>query len=97
MRRVEVGKISDSDSEDEWDKKHETREDSDLEWMEGLKDDGNLAVVPAYLTQNTKKKKKLMEHARRRVPLKIRAPTMKGGKAIPLKPQKFQMLQRNKQ
>ena len=98
MRRVEVGdeeEISDSEDEDEWDEKDETREDSDLEWMQGPKDDGNLAVVPAYLTRN-KKKKKMMERARRRVPPKIRAPTTKGGKAIPLKPQKFQMLRRNK-
>jgi hypothetical protein len=52
-------------------------------------------VVPSYLKRN-EKMKKLMAGARRRVPVNIRAPTTKRGKALPLKPQRFQMLPRNK-
>jgi hypothetical protein len=85
------------EEEDEWERQNpkSDSEDSQSECMEGQRNDHSLAVVPAYLTGN-KKKKKLMEKARRRVPAKIRAPTTKRGKAIPLKPQRFQMLPRNK-
>jgi hypothetical protein len=82
------------EQEDEWEQQSDS-EDGELECIEGPRNDLGLAVVPTYLTRN-KKKKKLMEKARRRVPAKIRAPTTKRGKAIPMKPQRFQMLPRNK-
>ena len=85
------------EEEDEWEQQNpeSDSEDSQLECIEGQRNDRNLAMVPAYLTRN-KKKKKLMEKARRRVLVTIRAPTTKRGKAIPMKPQRFQMLPRNK-
>jgi hypothetical protein len=99
MKVAEQEEVEDGseEEEDEWEQQNpkSDSEDSQLECMEGQRDDRSLAVVPAYLTRN-KKKKKLLEKARRRVPAKIRAPTAKRGKAIPMKPQRFQMLPRNK-
>jgi hypothetical protein len=93
----DVTKGRESDEEDEWEERRTEKSDDDeddLEWIEGL-NDGNLTTLPAHLKRN-KKKKKLMEGARRRIPDKFRAPTTKRGKAIPLKPQRFQILRRNK-
>ncbi|KIM72887.1 hypothetical protein PILCRDRAFT_15699, partial [Piloderma croceum F 1598] len=99
MKVTEQEEVEDGseEEEDEWEQQNpkSDSEDSQLECMEGQRDDRSLTVVPAYLTRN-KKKKKLLEKARRRVPAKIRAPTTKRGKAIPMKPQRFQMLPRNK-
>jgi hypothetical protein len=85
-----------SQDEDEWEKRNgESDSDSERECIDGLGDKSNPAVVPSYLKRN-EKMKKLMAGARRRVPVNIRAPTTKRGKALPLKPQRFQMLPRNK-
>jgi hypothetical protein len=103
MRRAEIDEHDqdfeedyEEEDEDEWEKKNKKSDsDSERESMAGPRNDNSLTVVPSYLTQN-KKKKKLMDGARRRVPANIRAPTTKQGKAIKLKPQRFQMLPRNK-
>ena len=101
MKEVEQedeGTEEEEEDEDEWQQRNpnsDDESDDQLEWIEGPKNNRDLAVVPYYLTRN-KKKKKLMAGTRRRVPAKIRAPTTKHGKAIPLKPQRFQMLPRNK-
>ena len=84
------------EEEDEWKEKvNSESEDGEVEQIEGLRIDKNLTALPRYLTRN-KKKKKAMEGARRRVQATIRAPTTKQRKAIPLKPQRFKMLPRNK-
>ena len=57
------------EQEDEWEQQSDS-EDGELECIEGPRNDLGLAVVPTYLTRN-KKKKKLMEKARRCVPAKI--------------------------
>src|ERR1700734_1329209 len=88
---------STEEDEDEWEQQNPKSgsEDSQAECIEGQRNNHDHAVVPAYLTRN-KKRKKLMERARRCVPAKICAPTMKQWKAVLLKPQRFQMLPRNK-
>jgi hypothetical protein len=84
---------SGSEEEDEWEERiSEKDDDNEDDDLEGVKD-GNLTTLPDYLKGN-KKKKELMAGARRRIPEKIRAP--KRGKAIPLEPQRFQILRRNK-
>ena len=54
-----------------------------------------MVIHPIFLTRH-KKKKKLMEGTRKRVLAKFKASTTKGEKAMKLKPQRFQMLPRNK-
>jgi len=89
----DVTKGRESDEEDKWEERRTEKSDDDeedLEWIEGL-NDGILTTLPGHLKRN-KKKKKLMEGARRHIPDKFRAPTTKRGKVIPLKPQRFQIL-----
>jgi hypothetical protein len=97
MKRVEQDKeIQEEQEEDEWEEKRQNdSNNSQEEYLAGPKNDHNFTVLPGYLAWN-KIKKKLMAGSRRRVPATIRAPTTKGGEAIQLKPQRFQMLQRNK-
>jgi hypothetical protein len=86
-------KEDEDEDEDEWEKKNKGSDsNSERECMDGTR---KHAVVPDYLTRN-KKLMKIMKGARRRVPATIKAPTTKRGKALKLKPQRFQMLPRNK-
>jgi len=70
-QEVEDG-TEEEEEEDEWEQQNPEgdSEDSQLECIEGQRNDRSLAMVPAYLTRN-KKTKKLMEKARRRVPVTI--------------------------
>ena len=83
------------EAEDEDCHLHSDSENSQVDCLEGQSNNYDLTVLPTYLTRH-KKKKKLMEGTRKRVPAKFKAPTTKGGKAMKLKPQRFQMLPRNK-
>jgi hypothetical protein len=75
---------------------HSNSENSQVNCLEVPSNNYDLMVLPTYLTKH-KKKKKLMEGTRKCVPAKFKAPTTKGGKAMKLKLQRFQMLPRNKQ